>query len=90
MGETNCPSCGLELADGETVAGKKQLSGLDVGICRGCGEIVVVYRRDMQVALRSATAGDYLSLPEDDQMVLRAAFEIVRERCRMRNETPLH
>lgn len=91
MGETNCPSCGLNLADGDTVAGRKELSGLDVGICWGCAEIVVVYRRDRQVTLRSATAGDFLSLPENDQQLLRVAFTIVRQRQgEVRVAPPLH
>lgn len=89
MGETNCPSCGLDLADGQAIAGRKDLSGLDVGICWGCAEIVVVYKRDREITIKIATASDYLSLPEDDRQILQVAFEIVRERRQPRAATPI-
>ena len=78
MGETNCPSCGTDLADGDTVAGRKNPGKRDVSICRGCGEIVILSKADRGVTVRHASASEYLSLPEESQTLLRVAYLLVR------------
>lgn len=88
MGDTNCPSCGLELAEGSTIAGRRELTGVDVSICWQCGEILVVLKTVHGVSLRLATAGEFLGLPEDSQTLLRVAFELVKQQARV--EPPLN
>jgi len=78
VSDTTCPSCGTELADGRTIAGRKDLGRQTVSICRACAEIVIVLKVQDDLALRAATAADYLSLPERAQTLLRVAFELVR------------
>ena len=78
MGETNCPSCGFDLADGRTIAGRRQLSQRDVSICRRCGEIVILCKTDQGIRVRHASASEYLSLREEAQTLLRVAFVLVK------------
>ena len=75
---TTCPSCGTELAEGRTIAGRKDLASQTVSICRTCAEIVIVMKVRDELILRAATASDYLTLPERAQTLLRVAFELVR------------
>ena len=89
MGETNCPSCGFDLADGRTVAGRKDVGPRDVSICRGCAEIVILRKTDRGVVVRRATASEYLALPEEAQTLLRVAFVLVK-RARRPSRLPRH
>ncbi len=89
MGDTNCPSCGTDLADGATVAGHRRLGKRDVSICRGCGEIVVLCKVERRVTVRHASAAEYLSLPEDSQTLLRVAFFLVK-RTQRPSRMPRH
>ena len=82
MGETNCPSCGADLADGNTVAGRKRIGKRDVSICRACGEIVILCKSESGVMVRHASASEYLSLPEESQTLLRVAFVLVKRALR--------
>ncbi len=90
MGETNCPSCGTDLADGATVAGHRRPGNRDVSICRGCGEIVILCTADREVTVRHASASEYLSLPEDSQTLLRVAFMLVKRDRRQSSRVPRH
>lgn len=83
LGETNCPECRADLADGDRLAGRRKPGHHDVTICRECGEIVVLTRSGAGLALRSTTASEYLSLPEEAQSLLRVAFELVHQRARL-------
>ncbi|MGO9263851.1 MAG: hypothetical protein ACLQBA_03025 [Candidatus Binataceae bacterium] len=78
MSDTTCPSCGTELADGQTIAGRKDLGSRTVSICRTCAEIIIVMKIRDELVLRLATAKDYLSLNEEAQIFLRVAYELVR------------
>jgi ssDNA-binding Zn-finger/Zn-ribbon topoisomerase 1 len=89
VGDTTCPSCGTELADGQTVAGRKELGRQNVSICRGCGEIVILGKTEHGLMLRPATASEYLSLPEEAQTLLRVAFVLVK-RPRRSTRTSRH
>ena len=89
MGETNCPSCGFDLAEGSTVAGRKEVGQRDVSICRGCGEIVILRKTDHGVVVRHASASEYLCLPEEAQTLLRVAFVLVK-RARRPSRMPRH
>jgi hypothetical protein len=84
LGETNCPYCGVELADGGTIAGRKHPGRDDISICRECAEIVILGDTGKGVSLRPATASEYLELPEEAQTLLRVAFELVKGRRRRR------
>lgn len=78
MGEISCPSCGIQLADGPRVAGRRRPGHHDVSICRGCAEILVLTESDRGIALRPTTASEYLGLPEHAQDLLRVAFKLVQ------------
>jgi hypothetical protein len=84
VGDTNCPECRADLADGHRVAGRRSPGHHDVTICRECGEIVVLTRSGAGLALRSSTASEYLSLPQEAQSLLRVAYELVQHRARPR------
>ena len=81
-GATNCPSCGIQLADGPKIAGRKHPGRHDVSICRGCAEIVILTESERGIALRPTTAAEYLALPEKAQSLLRVAFELVQRSLR--------
>ena len=72
-----CPSCGTELADGGTIAGRRQLDDQTISICKSCGEIIMVMKVRDQLALRTISAREYLGLNETAQLTLRVAFELV-------------
>jgi hypothetical protein len=78
VNDTTCPSCGTELADGQTIAGRKDLGSRTVSICRTCAEIIIVMKIRGELILRPATASEYLSLNEEAQILLRVARELVR------------
>jgi hypothetical protein len=82
VGETNCPTCGIQLADGLRVAGRKHPGHHDVSICRGCGEVLVLTESAAGLALRPTTASEYLGLPEEAQELLRVAFKLVQRQQR--------
>jgi hypothetical protein len=87
VNETACPSCATELADGATIAGRRELDSHLVSICRACAEIVIVNKVRDELVLRVASAAEYLSLPEKAQTLLRVAFELVRS-PRRQTRTP--
>ena len=88
MSDTACPSCGTELADGQTIAGRKDLGSKTVSICRTCAEIIIVMKIRDELVLRPASASDYLSLNEEAQIFLRVAFELVRRPRRQARLAP--
>ena len=83
MGEISCPSCGIELAEGRRVAGRRHPGHHDVSICRGCAEILVLSDSERGIALRPTTASEYLGLPEEAQNLLRVAFKLVQSQQRL-------
>lgn len=89
MSETTCPSCGTELADGQTVAGKRTLHSKTVSLCKACAEILVLTKVGNDLVLRTISASEYLSLNEKAQLTLRVAFELVRKQ-RPQPRTPRH
>lgn len=89
MGETNCPTCGLELADGRGIAGRKRPGHNNVSICRGCGEVLVLTESAGRLALRPTTASEYLGLPEESQALLRVAFKLVQRQQRTLRPRPM-
>jgi hypothetical protein len=78
VGETNCPTCGMQLSEGGKIAGRRTPGLHDVSICRGCAEILVLARSRDGLALRPTTASEYLALPEDSQALLRVAYLLVK------------
>jgi hypothetical protein len=89
VGETSCPSCGTELADGRSVAGRKDLCRVNVSLCRDCGEILIFSDLSSGLTLRAATASEYLGLPDEAQVRLRVAYELVK-RPRRQSRLPRH
>ncbi|MGH7838578.1 MAG: hypothetical protein ACREQC_12255 [Candidatus Binataceae bacterium] len=89
MGETNCPACGAELAEGRSVAGRKELGRENVSICRDCAEVLILSETKTGLALRAATASEYFGLPEEAQTLLRVAFELIK-RPRRQSRLPRH
>lgn len=83
MGETNCPTCGTQLANGFSIAGRKRPGHHDVSICRECGEVLVLTESAAGLALRPTTASEYLGLPEKAQELLRVAFKLVQRQQRI-------
>jgi hypothetical protein len=79
---TNCPTCGIQLAEGTKIAGRKHPGRHDVSICRGCAEIVMLTESDRGIVLRPTTAAEYLALPEQAQTLLRVAFALVQRNRR--------
>jgi hypothetical protein len=79
VGGTNCPTCGMQLANGISIAGRKRPGHHDVSICRGCGEVLVLMESATGLALRPTTASEYLGLPEEAQKLLRVAFKLVQQ-----------
>ncbi len=77
MGGFCCPTCGIQLAEGHRIAGRKRPGHHDVSICRGCAEILVLSESECGIVLRASTASEYLGLPEDAQDLLRVAFKLV-------------
>jgi hypothetical protein len=82
VSQTTCPSCGTELAEGGTIAGRRELDSETVSICKSCGEIIMVMKVLDQLALRTISAREYLSLNEEAQLTLSVAFELVRRQRR--------
>ena len=82
MGETRCPNCGVELAEGHKIAGRRRTGCDDVSICKSCAEIVVLTDSDRGLTLRATTASEYLALPQEAQALLRVAFELVQRQHR--------
>jgi len=78
VSETTCPSCGTELADGKTIAGRREIDSPTVSICRSCAEIILVTGRGL--VLRAISAREFLGLNDEAQTTLRVAFELVRRR----------
>jgi hypothetical protein len=85
VGVTNCPTCGIQLAEGSKIAGRKHPGRHDVSICRGCAEIVMLTESERGIALRPTTAAEYLALPEEAQSLLRVAFALVQRNMRHLN-----
>ncbi|HKV53814.1 MAG TPA: hypothetical protein VJN94_04150 [Candidatus Binataceae bacterium] len=83
MGDIKCPSCGMQLADGGKIAGRRDPGLHDVSICRGCAEILVLARSAEGLSLRPTTASEFLALPEDAQALLRVANLLVLRQQRM-------
>jgi hypothetical protein len=73
----------MQLADGIKIAGRRRPGHHDVSICRGCGEVLVLAESAAGLALRPATASEYLALPEESQGLLRVAFNLVRRQQRV-------
>ena len=82
MSQTTCPSCGTELAEGGTIAGRREIDSQTVSICKSCGDIIMVTRVLDQLALRTISAREYLCLDEEAQLTLSVAFELVRRQRR--------
>ncbi|MGH7934961.1 MAG: hypothetical protein ACREQN_17610 [Candidatus Binataceae bacterium] len=82
---SNCPSCGAQLAAGRGIAGRRSPGLNDVSICKECGEIIVLAAVDGGLALRATTASEYLSLSEEAQSLLRVAHLLVNEQIKHRN-----
>ncbi|HLW69415.1 MAG TPA: hypothetical protein VKS22_02215 [Candidatus Binataceae bacterium] len=78
MGETCCPKCGAELAEGRVVAGRKELGRENVSICRDCAEVLILSESATGLAIRAATVSEYFGLPEESQTLLRVAFELIK------------
>jgi hypothetical protein len=78
VGETCCPKCGAELAEGRVVAGRKELGRENVSICRDCAEVLIVSDSEAGLAMRAATVSEYFGLPEESQTLLRVAFELIK------------
>jgi hypothetical protein len=90
VSDTTCPSCGIELADGLKIAGRKDPSSKTVSICRACAEIVILLKVQGELVLRAATASEYLTLPERTQTLLGVAFELVRKKPHRQARMPGH
>jgi hypothetical protein len=82
---TQCPNCGMQLADDHRIAGRRMPGRNDVSICRGCAEIIVLAETDTGLALRPTTASEYLSLSEEARDLLRVAHTLVSKQIRCRN-----
>ena len=89
MGETSCPKCGAELAEGRVIAGRKELGRENVSLCRDCGEVLILSETAIGLTLRAATASEYFGLPGEAQTLLRVAFELVK-RPRRQSRLPRH
>ena len=83
MGETNCPTCGMQLSEGSKIAGRRDPGVDDVSICRGCAEILVLTRSAQGLGLRPTTASEYLGLPEEARSLLKVAHLLVRRQQRL-------
>jgi RNase P subunit RPR2 len=79
VSKTTCPSCGTELAEGQTIAGKRVVDKKAVSICKACAEILVLTKCGGTVAMRAVTASEYLSLNEEAQLRLRVAYALIRQ-----------
>jgi hypothetical protein len=89
VGETSCPKCGAELAEGHAIAGRKELERENVSICRDCGEVLILSDTALGLKLRTATVSEYFGLPEEAQTLLRVAFELIK-RPRRQARAPRH
>lgn len=78
QGETSCPSCGFELAEGSVIAGRKQLERENVSLCRNCAEILFLSETSSGLIVRAAKASEFLRLRDESQMLLRVAYELVK------------
>ena len=81
---TQCPNCGMQLAEDQGIAGRRTPGPNDVSICRGCAEIIVLAETDAGLALRATTASEFLSLSEDARNLLRVAYTLISEQIRCR------